>query len=873
MKTTKGARRSRAPTIKSVAAPKPLDPGGFWACIRRWTRVVWVCRVSFVSVLVGALAFTAPQVRDLFLDASDDVVSHSSTFSWISPILDGLGFSLIVAIFWAAPAHSVARLAISDPAWLRSPYFGVPRQDHIEAAKALFDTPARWVPRALGLLCFVIPIVAAYLTWQYLPTVNTLPVALVAKAQIGAVTAWLFVVGGFFAVYVFYRRAAFNKVASPHRRVASAPSIGLDSQEERIGRLVDRLISLFLLACLLSMLACSYLLAHITRLWLIPVLLGVWIPLIGWLARYAHHARAPLIAIAALVVLILDYGIGDNHVVDFIENRQPGAERRTLDEAVKAWRLANKCAGTVQSPCPSPIVALVAGGGSRSAYFAGETLGLLLDATCAPLLNDAASVPASKMNCKEEPLFARRLFAISSVSGGSVGAAVFANALADSIHGESYSPPCAPRPTAVAALEGPMTWRACLRSILAEDLLSPLIAGLGFRDVFAFVGKIVPSLYPDRGHRFEQAMENAYATGLGRKGEDDRKGGVGLHAPFLRLAPPTSAAIANGAHWRPALIINSTSSETGRKFLFSGLSPLGENPQDPTRRWPTDAYDFHEVVGAAQNHADVTISAAMNNSARFPVLSPAGALSIPSEPGSAKTKVFTRLVDGGYFDNFGASSALDLVLALRSFGLTPFILVITNDPIPAPTAPDEARRDELSAATASPEAGESQFAPLLAAPFNALIATSTARGEVSLAELRRLANTPLEGAPGSRPNADPSCASITNGDPEPCFARIAVYEPSIADKDAGANIKARVQQISMSWWLSNPVRQYLDDQIRYLPYRNPGAKEEEALVGGGQRANARAFQKICLAMASTVDQGLDCMSGLNHFTDSLLESR
>ena len=77
-----------------------------------------------------------------------------------------------------------------------------------------------------------------------------------------------------------------------------------------------------------------------------------------------------------------------------------------------------------------------------------------------------------------------------------------------------------------------------------------------------------------------------------------------------------------------------------------------------------------------QNLDDVRLSTAATNSARFPVISPPGAVR------NAKHNVVDRIVDGGYIENYGAITAMELAVAINAVRpeLAPFVLIISNDP-------------------------------------------------------------------------------------------------------------------------------------------------------------------------------------------------
>ena len=58
-------------------------------------------------------------------------------------------------------------------------------------------------------------------------------------------------------------------------------------------------------------------------------------------------------------------------------------------------------------------------------------------------------------------------------------------------------------------------------------------------------------------------------------------------------------------------------------------------------------------------------------------------------------KLVDRIVDGGYFENFGAQTAVELARAMITIDpeLAPFVLIVSNDPgIPLPDDVQVARR-------------------------------------------------------------------------------------------------------------------------------------------------------------------------------------
>jgi lysozyme family protein len=153
------------------------------------------------------------------------------------------------------------------------------------------------------------------------------------------------------------------------------------------------------------------------------------------------------------------------------------------------------------------------------------------------------------------------------------------------------------------------------------------------------------------------------------------------------------------------------------------------------------------------------------------VISPHGAVR------NAGGFVADRVVDGGYFENNGALTAADLAEELARRGLKPVIIQITNEP--------QARQSvcayERGALPAPVPDSRTAFA-VFTSPVGALLRTTTARGTLASTDLCRFAD------------ASP----------------LTLFAPFAVSPQKGL---LGEKQVSMSWWLSRNVRNYLDHQI------------------------------------------------------------
>jgi hypothetical protein len=240
--------------------------------------------------------------------------------------------------------------------------------------------------------------------------------------------------------------------------------------------------------------------------------------------------------------------------------------------------------------------------------------------------------------------FAQHLFAISGVSGGSVGAALYAG-LTDEF--EATKGPC--RSVAEIGSGGPRTeqMRHAQESAFElvrndYDFLSPLVASALFPD-FAqrFFAPAVPAL--SRARALEQSIEAAWAA-IATKffkgaGSDALKKGV--------LASWNPSGI------KPALFFNTTEVGSGRRRI---IAPFGFD-----HKFPTDA----QFLPLTENY-DIPVSVAAVASARFPWLTPAawflGQAATP--PANSQAARF-HIVDGGYFENSGVATAVEIIDRLQ----------------------------------------------------------------------------------------------------------------------------------------------------------------------------------------------------------------
>ena len=205
----------------------------------------------------------------------------------------------------------------------------------------------------------------------------------------------------------------------------------------------------------------------------------------------------------------------------------------------------------------------------------------------------------------DDPEFSNELYAISSVSGSSIGTALFLTELAS---GLSKSLEDAP--------------------IINEDNLSPMIAGLFYREI---AQAVIP--FPVVGLDRSRIMDETFSSHWRKKHSGDRK----WDENFLEL-------------WKnnpdlPSVFVNTTRSETGTNVVFSNLR------FDSTM---VEALDMMKLI----DH-DLSLSTVMGISARVPYFEPAAKFDVENG------ETWGHLVDGGYSENSGISTIYQVYLSLR----------------------------------------------------------------------------------------------------------------------------------------------------------------------------------------------------------------
>jgi len=369
-----------------------------------------------------------------------------------------------------------------------------------------------------------------------------------------------------------------------------------------------------------------------------------WVTLGSALLVTTRAIRFPLVSTLLLLAAFFSLW-NDNHQVRISQDPKAAANVRVAKEIhrdepnplkpvgtkFREWQQqisATESQGSApEQKLPPCVIVATEGGGIRAAFWTATVLSTLQDASV-------------KRKTANQPDFASHLFAISGISGGSIGTAFF-TAL------------CSKRD--VPAKEQTSAMRLQSAQMLGRDHLAPLLGAMLYPD---FAQRFLPiRLLPDRARSLEESFETAWDKEF--KHQDTR-----MSDPFLALWNRPDHT------WVPLVFMSGALVENGKRVIGSPVrictGPGGEF---------VDAHDLHAHLRTKGpidgDWQDVPLSTAAHVSARFPFFSPPGRF--PSG---------YRTMDGGYFESSGASAGLDIlnaVLATRDSekGPTnPIILVL-----------------------------------------------------------------------------------------------------------------------------------------------------------------------------------------------------
>ena len=519
------------------------------------------------------------------------------------------------------------------------------------------------------------------------------------------------------------------------------------------------------------------------------------------LSYLAHATRIPFLAIFIVAALTFaGFNINDNHGVRILADAGPAPGEpivtgRTFELA--KW-MASRPDRDKYDHYPVFLVA-TEGGGIRAAYFTATVLAALQE------------------RC---PAFALHTIAMSGVSGGSLGASVFAGLAADDGRARQENPGC---DLAGVSENGPMVAKA--RQTLAADLLSPLLGATLFPDAFQRVLPFPIDAF-DRSRALEYAVEESWrSASLAHGGNPDT-----LASSALGLYTPHNAV--------PNLLLNTTEASNGEIVPYTTADILKPVFRDQAQIDNGNLDCGHPVVEAncvmplpqlkvlpvsAGSEYPVALSTAAIVSARFPYLTPAGTMLDPKNEGRSLDSSGGHYVDGGYFENSGTfllSAILQNLIGeqlclqkgpectkvevtgldestLKAARNAVFIVIVIQS--------EPCTRQALGTSCQEAKPASSGHWSELLSPLRALLSTRESRATYSSENLRSVAAL-IE---NFRAAAAPAAADLTEAD------------DGISCKQTVCTVTLRFlnrpnTEIPLTWLLSNGARHYMDRAVNGL---------------------------------------------------------
>ncbi|MEM7056803.1 MAG: hypothetical protein AAF557_04390 [Pseudomonadota bacterium] len=398
------------------------------------------------------------------------------------------------------------------------------------------------------------------------------------------------------------------------------------------------------------------------------------------------------------VVLILPFFLSFEH--HFIRTQKaiaPGnyTAYYSVNAGFVEWKAAR------DGRCETPIIVAAQGGG----HFAAHHLAFFLAKT-----HDEAKRLGFD--------FAECIFAISGISGGSVGAGPFAAALDLTRHNDLDE---IDDPTLVAEVcrvdkdaedddasskdsakndprdrpdchLGPVT--RLVHAALRQDLLSPLGARMLFSDV---LGNYIPTSYFDRARALDGVVRVRLKGGFR---DEMRLRGRAEEVPANHttlLSRQIFEAWSPEKGYGPALFLNTVDVSSGQRFVMSPFRAIrdGRHPMTYSHFVQDCREDWEGLLSGEV--AAPNVGTAMFMSARFPFFTPPAAINVGG--GCMKPQV----IDGGAFDNSGVETARDIINAIQAtpgLGGQDFALLVVgfeSAPEPADLASGRLPMDEVLA--------------------------------------------------------------------------------------------------------------------------------------------------------------------------------
>ncbi len=371
---------------------------------------------------------------------------------------------------------------------------------------------------------------------------------------------------------------------------------------------------------------------------------------LAWLAHLAQNREPlPLFAlfrlkstpVISVVVAFaaLSLTLGQSSQLHQVDGHPGSVSRHSI-----TWALGNWLRQVPDSPClvsePQPstgpdvqveplVLVAAAGGGIRAAWWTAGALGTIADSGCGR----------------------RAVFAVSGVSGGSLGSAVVATARA----GKGWSVRRQVKRILIK-IARPTALASAIDGLVLRDNIAAL-TGINF----TAVGKAAGLRYPDRAALLEQAWETADPALLTSFTAGSRTAtvGGGRHRDWQLLFNTTAVR----SNCRAVIATSTLGPATGPADGTPGclsVSPMTAEPALP------DSYDLLTALPCL-SHIDVATAVML--SARFAYITPSGVVQgchVGAHGVAPSGTQVEQYIDGGYIDSSGLATLNDVAASLMA---------------------------------------------------------------------------------------------------------------------------------------------------------------------------------------------------------------
>jgi hypothetical protein len=465
--------------------------------------------------------------------------------------------------------------------------------------------------------------------------------------------------------------------------------------------------------------------------------------------------------------------------------------------------------GTNKKPTVPIYVVSAQGGGIYAAYHTAKALAVLTD---------------------EVPSFDQHIFAISGVSGGSIGATIYRMALKNH-HNQSQG------------RSGPSMGERIDQYFDRRDAMATILASLFFGDL---TQRFVPFsvAHWDRALGLELGFENRQARGDAPPEANKTSAPISLDGSFyLDQKSPSHIQHGQTAKTLPYLVLNTTEVENGRRYIISPFRMVSDGDfHDPWPQLPQRPFQ-----------RDLRFSTAAALSARFPIVSPYAFF----KEGSRDSGPRRRFVDGGFYDNSGAVTAAEIVANLRT--------IIEREIEKEKREEPEGNKGKGSAKKNRFDYSRIRVIPITivdrkAVSLNSEYADPAGRPQKPL---RLFGWSAIEAVMSSREARLKKAADLLVSD----HRKIGSYEEAkigeeerppariLLTKDFRLGDASRVYSVPLGWKISCQARAFINDQLQPLPARGTttdhrslscenGQSLARTAVGTGDKADTSPSQDL-----------------------------